>query len=87
MPTKTETTPKTETKVKTKANNRVELFIPRGAEQDEPNLLISVNGENYLLPKGKTSLVPEHIANEYYRSQRALERLYEKKHAMQKAAE
>ena len=78
---------KTETKVKPKTETKVELFIPRGAEQDEPNLLISVNGENYLLPKGKTSLVPERIANEYYRSQRAFERLYEKKHAMQKAAE
>lgn len=87
MPTKTDTAPKNEIKETKKEEKRVELFIPRGAENDEPNLLISVNGANYLLPRGKTSLVPEHIANEYNRAQRALEKLYEKKYAMQKAAE
>ena len=50
---------------------KVELFVPRGYANDEPNLLIGVNGVNYLLPKGKTSKVPKHVAEEFYRSQRA----------------
>lgn len=53
------------------ADDRVEIFVPRGYANDEPNLLVSVNGENYLLPKGKTSKVPPHVAYEYRRSLKA----------------
>ena len=53
----------------------VDLFIPKGYANDEPNLFISVNGKNFLLPKGKTSKVPKHIAEEFYRSQKAQEAL------------
>lgn len=51
-----------------------EVFIPKGNAQDEPNLFVSVNGKNYLLPKGKTSKVPSDVAYEIKRSQRAQER-------------
>lgn len=51
---------------------RVELFVPRGSANDEPNLFISVNGVNYLLPKGKASMVPPEVKYEYDRSQRAM---------------
>lgn len=54
---------------------RVEIFVPKGYANDEPNLMIAVNGVNYLLPKGKTSKVPKHIAEEFYRSQKAQEAL------------
>lgn len=67
--TQTETTP---------ADDRVDLFIPRGQVNDEPNLLISINGVNYLLPKGKTSRVKQCVADEYYRAVRAQER-YDRK--------
>ena len=50
---------------------RVEVFVPRGSINDEPNLLIAVNGVNYLLPKGKQSLVPKFVAEEYERSKKA----------------
>ena len=60
----------TQTKVK-----RVKITVPKGYANDEPNLLISVNGVNYLLPKGKTSEVPDFIAEEFYRSQKAQEAL------------
>ena len=63
--TQTETTP---------ADDRVDLFIPRGQANDEPNLLISINGVNYLLPKGKTSRVKQCVADEYYRAVRAKDR-------------
>ena len=53
----------------------VDLFIPKGYANDEPNLFISVNGDNYLLPKGKTSKVPPCVKEEYERSLRAQEAL------------
>lgn len=54
-----------------KKENRVKLYIPRGASNEEPNLFISINGVNYLLPRGKESLVPKEVADEYERSLRA----------------
>ena len=55
----------------------VDLFIPRGYANDEPNFVIGVNGKNYVLPKGKTSKVPPAVKYEYDRSIRAQEKLYE----------
>ena len=49
----------------------VELFVPKGYANDEPNHLIAINGVNYLLPRGKTSLVPQYVADEFHRSQQA----------------
>lgn len=51
----------------------VELFVPRGASVDEPNVLISVNSKNWVLPKGKTSMVPDFVKYEYERAKRAKE--------------
>ena len=56
---------------------RVEIFIPKGNANDEPNLFVGVNGKNYLLPKGKKSLVPPEVAYEVNRSIEAQERLDE----------
>ena len=47
---------------------RVKLLIPRGASNEDPNLFISVNGVNYLLPRGKKSMVPPHIKAEIDRA-------------------
>ena len=57
---------------------RVDLFVEKGYANDEPNLIISVNGVMYLLPKGKTSKVPKFVADEYYRSRKAQQSLDEK---------
>lgn len=51
----------------------VDLFIPRGSSVDEPNVIISINGKNYVLPKGKTSKVPACVKYEYDRANRAKE--------------
>ena len=59
----------------TAADDRVEIYVPRGYANDEPNVLIAVNGVNYVLPRGKTSKVPKHIAAEFQRSQKAQEAL------------
>ena len=58
-------------------DNRVEVFVPKGYANDEPNLFVSVNGVNYLLPKGKKSLVPAHVAAEIERSKKAQEKMDE----------
>ena len=56
-------------------SERVEVYIPRGADREDPNFFVAVNGVNYLLPRGKKSLVPEEVAREFRRSQAAQEAL------------
>lgn len=67
---------------KTKDNERVEIFIPRGADRDEPNHFIGINGKNYLLPKGKKSMVPPEAKAEYDRAERAVDAMYSSKDAL-----
>ncbi len=71
---------------KTNANTetRVELSIPRGAEREDPNLFVGINGEGYLLPRGKSSLVPPAVAAEIRRSWRAREALDETRDSLQR---
>lgn len=57
----------------TNTEKRVKIAVPKGYANDEPNLTIGINGVNYILPKGKTSEVPDFVAEEFYRSQRAQE--------------
>ena len=65
---------------------RVEIYIERGSVNDDPNLFVSVNGYNCLLPKGKSSLVPKSVADEINRARRAQQRLDETIVAMKEAA-
>ena len=75
-----------ENKASMPAEARVEVFIPKGYANDEPNLFVSVNGVNYLLPKGKKSLVPASGAAEIERSKRAAEKQDEKMEQMLEAS-
>ena len=59
------------------AEKRIEVFIPRGADREDPNFFVGINGVNYLLPRGKKSMVPAAVAAEIARSDRAAERFYE----------
>lgn len=77
---------KTSKPAETAKDNRVEVFVPKGYANDEPNLFVSVNGVNYLLPKGKKSLVPAHVAAEIERSKRAAEKQDEKMEQMLEAS-
>ena len=70
----------------TVVEDRVEVFVPKGYANDDPNLFVSVNGVNYLLPKGKKSLVPAHVAAEIERSKRAAEKQDEKMEQMLEAS-
>ena len=53
------------------ANTKQEIFIPRTGDFNDAGLYVSVNGEAYLLPRGKSSRVPAHIAAEIRRSEQA----------------
>ena len=75
-----------ENKTAKSEDNRVEIFVPKGYANDEPNLLIGVNGVTYLLPKGKKSMVPDFVAEEFNRSQRAQEKLDETMEQMLEAS-
>ena len=66
-------------------DGREDIFIPKGYVNDEPNLFVSVNGVNYLLPKGKTSRVPKHVAAEIRRSWKAQAAMDERVDAMLEA--
>ena len=57
-----------EKKITTETESREDIFIPRGMSNEDPNLFVSVNGKNFLLPKGKTSNVPSYIAAEIRRA-------------------
>jgi len=64
---------KNETNTPEVEDNRVEVYIPKGAANEDPNMFVSVNGVNYLLPRGKKSKVPPYIAAEIERSFKAQE--------------
>ena len=59
------------------ATTKVEIFIPRGGDREDPNLFVGFNGTNYLLPRGKKSEVPKAVAEEIKRSNKAAEIFYE----------
>jgi hypothetical protein len=65
---------------------RVPLTVPRGAANDEHNVFISVNGVGYLLPKGKTSMVPPFVKAEWDRSVAAQNKMDEHRDELLEAA-
>ena len=68
-------------------DDRVEVSIPRGAANEDPNFFVSVNGVNYLLPRGKKSRVPRAIADEINRSVAAQEALDDRVQRMIEASQ
>ena len=69
-----------------RVQERVSISIPRAQGNEEPNLFVSVNGYNCLLPKGKASLVPRAVAEEIERSVRAQRKLDDTMDALKEAA-
>lgn len=67
--------------------NREKIFIPRGNANDEPNLFVSINGKNYLLPRGKESEVPPEVAYEIKRSWKAQSKMDETIDKLKEAAQ
>ena len=62
--------------IRVNEGERVSLTIPRGDLRGDPNFFVSVNGVNYVIPRGQTVQVPVFVAEEYYRSERAKEAFY-----------
>ena len=52
-------------------DNRVEVFIPKGYSNEDPNCFVSINGIAYVLPRGKRVMVPDFVAAELHRAERA----------------
>ena len=67
------------------SEKRVEVSVPRGAEREDPNLFVGINGMSYLLPKGKKSSVPAEVAQEIARSERARDALDQTMDSLQRA--
>ena len=60
-----------------KMEGRVELFIEPTDSNDDPNELISVNGKNYVIPKGQTVFVPPEVYAEYTRARKARKKYFD----------
>ena len=56
-------------------DNYEEVFIHKASELDDPNEYVCINGEPWLIPKGKTVKVPAHVKAEIDRSRRDQEKL------------
>ena len=55
---------------------RVAVTVPRGELRGDPNLVVTLNGVNYVLPRGKTSEVPAAVAEEFHRAEKAREAFF-----------
>lgn len=60
-------------------NNLVEVYIPREGANADPNEFCAINGKNYIMPRGKKSMVPDFVAAEVARSQAAKDKMYEER--------
>ena len=60
-------------------DDKVTLHVPRGQTTDEQQIIIGINGKNYVLPRGKTVKVPYAVALEFHRAQRAEEKQTDRK--------
>ena len=70
---------KTEKPVTEKIENveeRVPIYIERAKPNEDPNVYVSINFKTFLLPRGKTSMVPRYVYDEIMRS-RSAENKYE----------
>lgn len=43
------------------AEERVDVFVPRGGANEDPNLYVCINGREFLLPRGQSSNVPVYV--------------------------
>ena len=59
-----------------------EIMIPKADANEDKDLFIGINGENWLIPRGKKTAVPEYVAEEIRRSEEAKETLERVKGAL-----
>ena len=51
---------------------RVEVFVPKTYTSDDPNEYVIINGREFLLPRGETSVVPLYVKKALDRKNRAM---------------
>ncbi len=49
----------------------VELFVERDTSDKDPNMVIGINGKNWVMPRGEIAHVPKFVADEYRRARDA----------------
>ncbi len=49
----------------------VELFVERDPSDKDPNVVIGINGKNWVMPRGEIAHVPKFVADEYRRAREA----------------
>lgn len=54
----------------------VELYIEPMRGNEDQCVVVGINGKLWLIPRGKTSMVPPEVKEEYERSKRAAQRQY-----------
>lgn len=59
-----------------------EIMIPKADANEDKDLFIGINGENWLIPRGKKTAVPGYVAEEIRRSEEAKETLEKVKGAL-----
>jgi len=69
------------------AEKKEKITLPRARKGEADTLFVSINGVNYLVPKGKTVDVPAAVAAEIRRSQAAEDRGFAAAEALQAAAQ
>lgn len=60
-----------ETVIADQSLEMVDVFIERDPSDENPNLVIGINGKNWVMPRGETSRVPRYVADEYKRAREA----------------
>lgn len=53
------------------AQEIVEIFIERDPSDENPNMVIGINGKNWVMPRGEVAQVPKFVADEYNRARQA----------------
>ena len=51
---------------------RVEVYVPKTYASDDPNEYLCINGKEFLLPRGETSVVPLYVKKALDRKNRAM---------------
>ncbi len=53
------------------SEERVPIYIDRAKPNEDPNFYVSINFKTFLLPRGKTSMVPRYVYDEIMRTRNA----------------
>lgn len=66
---------------------KVKITLPKARGSEPRELLVGINGVNYLIPKGKQVEVPDFVAEEVKRAEAAEEFMDNQKDEMLKSAQ